>query len=235
MKDNLKKHLSENEWASLERVAEEQEDNGHSKDELLLRMASNLVAEKKSITASYRVLRKYGWDKELVVGALETGMGEPGLKAIERLAKKLWIELGVYDVIEKEGVTHPSNQKILPISLIKFLATRLLQRMIIHDGKVPVFLMFLIKDLLDVKGYGHNQVRAPHQEKSAVFYFAENADRTVSEVAKLIEVDKATVTRWLQDPDFIARVEVLKNDEHKLAYQSWALERGLNLSSDWGE
>lgn len=133
MKDNLKKHLSENEWASLERVAEEQEDNGHSKDELLLRMASNLVAEKKSITASYRVLRKYGWDKELVVGALETGMGEPGLKAIERLAKKLWIELGVYDVIEKEGVTHPSNQKILPISLIKFLATRLLQRMIIHD------------------------------------------------------------------------------------------------------
>lgn len=232
----MKEYFSKNEWEAIERVAEETALSiGISKDELISKLAHRQVAEKKSVVASYRVLKKYGWDKELVVDALETGRGEAGLDAIEKLADKLWIELGVYEVLEKEGATHPSNKDILPISLIKFLASRLLERMLAHDGKIPILLVFLIRDLLEVKRYGHNQVRAPHQEKLALFYFAETPNRSASEVAKLVGVDKATITRWLQDPAFNERADRLSANKHKLTYLSWALENGQFPLADWDD
>ena len=236
MKEDIKKNFSNNEWKAIEQVAEETyQDSGLSKDELLLKMATSRINEQKSVAASYKALKKYGWDKELVVNAIEIGMGEDGLKAVEKLATELWIELGVYDVFEEKGVTHPSGKKVLPISLIKFLATQLLERMMVHDGKIPVPLVFLIRDLLDARAYGHNKVRAPYQEKLAVYYFAKNAESKASEIAKMVGVDKTTVTRWLQSPDFMAQVERLKTDGSELAHQSILLEEGLSPFSDWDD
>ena len=231
---DLKKHFSNLEWKNLEKAVEETfEGSGISKDELLSRMAEGRIAEQKSTVAACRVLEKYGWDKELAMSALETSYGEEGRKAIQKLAEELWYELGVYDALKNKGVTHPSRKKILPISLIKYLASRLLETMLAHEGKVPVPLIFLIRDLLDARGYGHNLVRAPHQEKLAIFYLAEDKNRTASDIAKLVEINKSTVTRWLQDPDFMARADRLRADEYKFEYLSWALGNGQFPLSDW--
>ncbi|MDA1023662.1 MAG: hypothetical protein O2817_10025 [Proteobacteria bacterium] len=233
--DDLRKRFSVLEWKTLEKVASINAREGDkAQEEWIVFLAKRGDASNRSEVAALRTAEEHGWDTDLIKRALIPldQDGNVGGQVIEELAKKLWIEFGVHGVLKNKGDTHTRGKPVLPISLIRYLAVRLLESC--QRVKAPrlIILSLLIRDLLNTEGYGHNKVRTVHQERVAALYLANNPEASNSKVAREVGVNKTTVSRWLKDASFLESVDHLKNDKLDRLWEAELLTTGLGFYED---
>ena len=85
------------------------------------------------------------------------------------------------------------------------------------------------EELLEADKFGQNEERQPHARKCAALMLAENPDASLADIAKPLGVDRSTVKKWKRDPDFLDRVEHLKNDYLDRLYHRMLLDNGMPL------
>jgi len=233
--DDLRKRFPNLMWEAFEEAASELARKGDkTQEEWIFELARRRDEGDRSEVAALKTAKEYGWDTELIKRALlpYIKIGKTSGRVIEELANELWIEFGVHGVLKSKSETHTRSKRVLPISLISYLAARLLESCLIAKVPPAVPLIFLIRDLLTVEGYGHNKVRTIHQERCAILYLANNPKASTIKVAREVGVNKTTVSRWMKDANFLERVEHLKNDDVDRLWENEKLKLGLNLSED---
>jgi hypothetical protein len=109
---------------------------------------------------------------------------------------------------ETQGATHLVGRgKYLPDSVVNDIASTLLLLCFTYAYVPPRDLGLLVQHQLKVDRPGKNVDRRYLQKIKAAKYFAINPNAPDGEVADAVGVDRSTVNRWRNAPDFIDLVD----------------------------
>lgn len=205
------------------------------------RVAARINETNRSRAAVYKVLRQRHHPAitvELVHHALSGGGADPNnpdAECIFYLGTLLEFEIMAHEELLDAGETHISRRPDrLPRSLIAYLAVELLERCIIFetDGYITSSLLKLVRCLLGTEGYGLNEVRHPSEECIAAIHVANEPNIGTTALAKKIGVDKATVSRWRNDPLFHAKINNLMANQGTLQWYTSLLKDGYKFDPE---
>jgi hypothetical protein len=129
------------------------------------------------------------------------------MPASEALACLLLLQLRRLKFAERrESAKARSNPDLIPRSTIADVALDLLHR---SEWRYPSgeCVVALVRDLLNLENPKQRQSRQPEAQENAVKTLAANPELGVGELARTVGVDKSTVSRWMERPDFQSRVK----------------------------
>jgi hypothetical protein len=244
--NDLRSKVSEHEWEAIIKFSEElaatigvTEEQwianlGITREQWITKSVTGIEEAQRSEVAALRIAKENGWDTDFIKRAFIPINSDGNIdgRVIQELGQKLYVEIGVHKVLENKGETHTRGRKVLPKSLIKYLAVRLLEACIGANVPPSPVLPLLIRDLLKTEGFGHSHVRTVHREKVAILFIANNPDASLSRISKASGADKATVSRWKNSPEFMSKVENLIGDDFERYTQNYFHDSGLPLPDD---
>jgi hypothetical protein len=140
---------------------------------------------------------------DLVENETETDEQSDAMTASEGLALFLRIILGELKHAEKQRSAAPVRQlKLTSRSLIGETSLDLLESCQAWNYPPGPYLNSLLRELLDLEGAKHGASREFEARQQAIFILAQIPRLGVRQLAKEVEVDKSTVSRWRKDPNF---------------------------------
>jgi hypothetical protein len=134
--------------------------------------------------------------------------GENELTASESLAFFLRICLRDLEYAVRRGNAAPvRTEKLVPRSVIAWVATDLLGSCELWNYSPGPQLNGLIRELLNVDTYKAGATRHVDEQKQAAFIIAQDPKVHTRELAKKLDVNASTISRWRRNPEFKKEVE----------------------------
>src|SRR6516165_9897866 len=144
----------------------------------------------------------------LTVGQRILDDGKYELTASEYLAFFLRICLRDLEYAVRRGNSAPvRTEKLVPRSVIAWVATDLLGSCELWNYSPGPQLNGLIRELLNVDSNKAGATRHVEEQKQAAFIIAQDPKVHTRELAKKLDVNASTISRWRRNPEFKKEVE----------------------------
>jgi hypothetical protein len=131
-----------------------------------------------------------------------------GVTASDELALFLRISLRELKHAERTGNAAPvRTQELIPRSVIAEIATDLLGSCEFWNYSPGPHLNVLIRELLNVDTDKHGATRHVDAQEQASFIIAQNPTVHTRELARRLDVNASTISRWRRSPEFKEKVE----------------------------
>jgi hypothetical protein len=158
----------------------------------------------KTRMARRKEAEKCGLDVDLVVSATE----KDDVEAIERLLEELEKASDKTVALLKTGKKQPVRAHgHVPESLINDLLAEILYQFRDQSRVPSILLCRMIERQLDTGKHGLQNIRQPREWMEAAKILRDDPGKSSREVAKLVDVNPKTVSRWKKDELFKSQIE----------------------------
>ena len=182
---------------------------------------------KRQIVAAVREGKKFGLERELIIGALRPP-ARPD--AIEELSAVVWeAATRRRHIRRKKKETHLAiHSDLMGDPFINFLAITMLQNCLATNSPAAHKLLHVLEVQLDVDKFGTRDARRPEQRGIAMMLLAHDPNLKPSDIADRVGVFKSAVYRWLKEDSFQQELGEVLADPERMAEIPKILERIRN-------